>query len=295
MSSFVSVGYLRPQISRIASSDAKIVAGGLQATDGRMPDWHYLSDVSVEWPLVVDMPGIREDCLLPEDAEIGVILAWRSDRTNLRSNIPSIPLTHGENLLRASIPGSTLGGTLTIEASVVLRRPGADQSPLAPSRPGSLLWSSSEQIVLEGSGGRFPTISADFVEAGIAGESFGMWYLDISDADLQANSTTALALYVNSANISMKEVLAGGSTPRTSQLVAFMMYDVYRQLMDVAIRNPEFDDRARYERGSVGDMLVTFLRIFFPGKNIGQLRRDYDHQPSDVEAELLAKAWRLAQ
>lgn len=295
MSSFVSVGYLRPQASRIACGDAKVMAGGLQATDGRMPDWHYLSDINIEWPLIVDMPGIREDCRLPEDAEIGVILAWRSDRTNLRSNIPPVSLVHGENLLQASIPGSTLGGTVTIEASIVLRRAGEDQSPLAPSRPGSLLWSSSVQIVLEGSGGRFPTISADFVEAGIAGEGFGMWYLDISDADLQADSTTALALYVNSANPSMKEVLAGGSTARSSQLIAFMMYDVYRQLMSVAIRNPEFDDRVRYERGSVGDMLITFLRIFFPGKNIGQLRRDHDQQPADVEAELLAKAWRLAQ
>lgn len=295
MSSFVSVGYLTPQTSRITSGQAKVIAGGLQATDGRMPDWHYLSDVAVEWALTVDMPGIQEDCLLPEDAEIGVILAWRSDRTNLRSNIPSVPLANGENLLRASIPGSTLGGTITIEASIVLCRPGADQSPLAPSRPGSLLWSSSDQVVLEGSGGRFPTISTDFVEAGIAGESLGMWYVDISDADLQANSTTALALYVNSANLSMKEVLAGGTTARSSQLIAFMMYDVYRQLMDAAIRNPEFDDRARYERGSVGDMLVSLLRIYFPGKNIGQLRRDYDQQRSDVEAELLAKTWRMAQ
>jgi hypothetical protein len=295
MSSFVSVGYLQPKPSRIASGEVQVTAGGNRANNGRMADWHYLSDVNVEWPLSVDLLGIQQDCQLPTDAEIGVLLSWKSDRTNLRGSIPPIPVIEGENLLSASILGSTLGGTITIEAEIVLRRPGTAMSPLAPSRPGLLLWSAFEQVVLEGSGGRFPTISADFAAEGIAGDGLGMWYLDISDTDLQANCTTVLALYVNSSNPSIQEVLAGGTAARGSQVVAFMMYDVYRQLMDVAMRDTEFDDRSRYERGSLGDMLVTLLRMFFPGKSISQLRRDYDLTPADVEAELLARAWRLAQ
>lgn len=295
MSSFISVGYLRPEPSRIASGELQTTAGGHRADGGRIADWHYLFDVSVEWPLSVDLLGIQQDCQLPTNAEIGVVLSWRSDRTNLRSSIPAVPLMDGANLLSASIRGSTLGGTITVEAAIVLRRPGTAMSPLAPSRPGSLLWSASEQVILEGAGGRFPTISTDFAAEAIVGNSAGMWYLDISDTDLQANCTTALALYVNSSNPSIQEVLAGGAAARSSQLIAFMMYDVYRQLMGVAIRNIEFDDRAKYERGSLGDMLVTLLRIFFPGKGIGQLRRDYDFSPPDVEAELLARAWRLAQ
>jgi hypothetical protein len=295
MSSFVSVGYLQPNPSRIAPGELQVTAGGHRAEGGRMADWHYLSDVSVEWPLSVDLLGIRQDCQLPSDAEIGLLLSWRSDRTNLRSSISPLPLIQGENLLQASIAGSTLGGTITLDAEIVLRRPGTAMSPLAPSRPGLLLWGASEQVVLEGAGGRFPTISADFAAEGIAGNNMGMWYLHISDADLQANCTTALAFYVNSTNPSIQEVLAGGTAARGSQIVAFMMYDVYRQLMDVATRNSEFDDRVGYERGSLGDMLVTLLRMFFPGKSISQLRRDYDLTPADVEAELLARAWRLAQ
>jgi hypothetical protein len=295
MSSFVSVGYLQPEPSRVASGKVQVTAGGHWADGGRMAHWHYLSDVSVEWPLSVDLVGIQDDCQLPTDSEVGVLLSWKSDRTNLRSNIPAIPLIEGENLLRASIAGATIGGTLTIEAAIVLRRPGTTISPLAPSRPGLLLWSASEQVVLEGAGGRFPTISTDFGAEGIVGSSNGMWYLDVSDMDLQANCTTALTLYVNNSNPSLKEVLAGGAAAGNSQLVAFMMYDVYRQLLGVAIRNTEFDDRVRYERGSLGDMLVTLLRIFFPGKGILHLRRDYDLSPADVEAELLARAWRLAR
>ena len=257
-----------------------------------MPDWHYLSDVSVEWSLSVDLPGVKQDCQLPDDAQVGVVMSWRSDRTNLRGSIPVIPVLNGENLLQTEIPGSSLGGTLTVDVALVLRQPGTVTSPLAPARSGSLLWTESEQLVLEGSGGRFPTVSIDFAAEGIVGDSMGLWYLDIADSDLQANCTAAVRLCINSANPSMQEVLIAGAA-RNSQLVRFMMYDVYRQLMVVAIRNEEFDDRVKYDHGSLGDAFVTLLRIFFPGKDIGHLRRVFGLNVQEVEAELLARAWRL--
>jgi hypothetical protein len=292
MNSYVSVGYLQPHPDRVTSGEIQFTAGGHQPDGVRMPDWHYLSDVSVDWPLSVDLPGIRRDCELPDDAQVAAVLSWRSDRTNLRSSIPAMPVLNGENLLKAIIPGSTLGGTLTIEVSLVLRRPGSAVSPLAPSRPGLLLWRKSEQLALEGSGGRFPTISTDFAAEGIVGEIMGLWYLHISDSDLQANCTSAVTLYINSANPSIQDVLVAGDA-RNSQLVKFMMYDVYRQLMMAAILHEEFDDRLEYDRGSLGDILVTLLKIFFPGSDIGQLRRNLELNASAVEAELLARAWRL--
>jgi hypothetical protein len=294
MSSYVSVGYLQPQQSRVSAGEIHLIAGGHTSADGRMPDWHYLSNVAVEWPLSVDLPGIKQDCQLPDDAEIGVVLSWRSDRTNLRSSAFTVPALDGENLLQAMIPGSTVGGTLTIEVALVLRRPGTEPSLLAPSRPGALLWGKSEQVVLEGSGGRFPTITADFAAEGIAGDGIGWWYLDVSGSDLQANCTSAITLYINSANPSIQDVLIEGSA-RDSQIVKFMMYDVYRQLMMVAIGHDEFDDRIDYDRGSLGDVLVTLLRLFFRGKDIGQLRRDFERAAPDIEAELLARTWRLQQ
>lgn len=294
MSSYVSVGYLQPRPSRISASEIQLIAGGHTSAGGRMPDWHYLSDVAVKWPLSVDLPGIKQDCQLPDDAEIGVVLSWRSDRTNLRSSAFTVPALDGENLLQAMIPGSTVGGTLTIEVALVLRRPGTEPSPLAPSRPGALLWCKSEQVILEGSGGRFPTIIADFAAEGISGDEIGLWYLDISGSDLQANYTSAITLYINSVNPSIQDVLIAGSA-RDSQIVKFMMYDVYRQLMMLAIGHDEFDDCINYDRGSLGDVLVTLLRLFFRGKDIWQLRRDFERAAPDIEAELLARAWRLQQ
>jgi hypothetical protein len=292
MNALVSVGYLQPQLSRIIPGEFHLMAGGVRAGGGRLADWHYLSNVTVAWTLLVDLDGIWQDCQLPPDADIGVVLSWRSDRTNLRDSIPAVPLSDGENLLQTSIEGYTLGGTITIETAIVLRNSGTVISKLAPSRPGSLLWSASEQVVLEGSGGRFPTISVDFAAEGKPGDSNGMWFLEISDWNLQANCTSALVLYVNNSNPSIQAVLTGGAAARNSEIMRFMMYDVYRQLLRVSIYNSEFDDRVKYERGSLGDMLVTLLRIFFPGRNIGQLRREYDQTPTDIDADLLALAWR---
>jgi hypothetical protein len=292
MSSYISLGYLQPRPDRISSGEIQFVASGHRTEAGRMPDWHYLSDVSVEWSLGVDLPGVKQDCQLPNDAQVGVVMSWRSDRTNLRGSIPVMPVLNGENLLQTEIPGSSLGGTLTVEVALVLRQQGTVTSPLAPARSGSLLWTESKQLVLEGSGGRFPTISTDFAAEGIIGDSMGLWYLEIADSDLQANCTSAVRLCINSANPSMQEVLIAGAA-RNSQFVKFMMYDVYRQLMVVAIRNDEFDDRVNYDRGSLGDVLITLLRIFFPGKDIGHLRRGFELNLQEVEAELLARAWRL--
>jgi hypothetical protein len=136
-------------------------------------------------------------------------------------------------------------------------------------------------------------ISADFAAEGLVGETAGMWYLDLSEDDLQANCTTVLALYINSAHPDIQDLQSEGGTARNPELVKFMTYDVYRQLMRLAIRNEEFDDLMTYGRGSLGSLLVTLLRIFFPGRGIAQLRRDFEFTPNEVEAELLARVWRL--
>ena len=75
MSSYVSVGYLQPQPDRVSSGEIQFVAGGHQPADRRMPDWHYLSDVSVEWLLSVDLPGSNKTASCPTMPKSG--WCWR--------------------------------------------------------------------------------------------------------------------------------------------------------------------------------------------------------------------------
>ena len=173
----------------------------------RVPDWHYLTDIALEWVLDVDLEGLTKDCGLTSNSRIGAMLAWRSERTNLRGGGRIVEVLSGANNLTALLPGTDLGGAVTVEARIVLLEPDSAAERLAPPRSGSLLWNQSHRIILEGSGGRFPTTSTDFVSAGLPGGQAGMWYLEIADSDLGASATQALRLYLNSTNTTVRAVL----------------------------------------------------------------------------------------
>lgn len=292
MSSPISVGYLRPAPLKIRSDQPQIRSGDRPVTDMRVPDWHYLADITVEWAFDIDLEGMIKDCGLTGNARIGAMLAWRSERTNLRGNGHVVNVATGPNNLTALVPGSDLGGAVTVEARIVLLEPDSAAERLAPARSGSLLWNQTHRIILEGSGGRFPTTVTDFVSAGLPGGEAGMWYLEIADSDLEASATQALRLYLNSTNTAVRAVLDNPASETNVPVLRFLRYETARQLLMSALSNEEFDDRADYGRGTLGDVLVTLLRIYFPGWDITQLRNDYGLHPAEVDAELLAGAWR---
>lgn len=292
MSGPISVGYLQPAPSRIRSDRPQIRSGDRPITDMSVPDWHYLTDISVEWVLDIDLEGLTKDCGLTPAGRVGGMLAWRSERTNLRASGRVVELATGYNNLTALLPGSDLGGAVTVEARIVLLEIDSAAGRLAPARPGTLLWNESHRIILEGSGGRFPTTATDFASAGLPGGDAGMWYLEIADSDLGASVTQALRLHLNSANSTVRALLDNPAADTNIDILRFVRYETARQLLMAALSDEEFDDRADYGRGTLGDVLITVQRIYFPGRSTDQLRNDYSLHPAEVDAELLAVAWR---
>jgi hypothetical protein len=292
MSSPISLGYLLPDPARIRSDRPEIRTGNRATTDMSVPDWHYLSDITVEWDLEVDLEGLVKDCGLTAGARIGAALGWRSERTNLRASGNVVDLVNGQNTLTALLPGADLGGAVSIEARIVLLEPDLAAEQLAPRRSGSLLWQETHRIILEGSGGRFPTTATDFSSAGLPGGDAGMWYLEISSSDLEASVTQALRLYLNSTNAAIRNMLDNPAADSSLQILRFLRYETTRQLLVTVLRDEVFDDRADYGRGTLGDVLVTLLRIYLPHRDVTQLRNDYNMNPAEVDAELLAAAWR---
>jgi hypothetical protein len=292
MSSPISLGYLRPDPSRIRSDRPEIRSGNQASTDMSVPDWHYLTDITVEWDLEVDLEGLAKDCGLTVGARIGAALGWRSDRTNLRAGGTVIDVFDGHNTLTALLPGADLGGAVNIEVRIVLLEPDRAAEQLAPRRAGSLLWQDTRRISLEGAGGRFPTTAADFFSSGLPGGDAGLWYLEISSNDLGASVTEALRLYLNSTNAVIGNMLDNPGADSSLHILRFLRYETARQLLVTALHDEEFDDRADYGRGTLGDVLITLLRIYLPHRDIAQLRNDYNMNPAEVDAELLAAAWK---
>jgi hypothetical protein len=286
----ISLGYLQPAPSRIRSSSPEIRSAGQLVYGMLVPDWHYLVDITVEWLVDIDIQGLMKDCGLNESAKIGAILVWRSAKTNLRGAGNVANASGGPNRLTVFLPGRYLGGSVTIEARIVLLESGEGAARHAPSRVGSLLWRESHQVTLEGSGGRFPTIALDFASKGIPGGSGGLWYLEARDS-LGASVTEALRLFLNSSHPTIRAMLDNPRAEASRQLLRTIQYDTSRQLLSLALRSDDFDDRAEYGKGTLGDILVTLVRIYFPSRGIAQLRNDYNWGPSEIDAELLAAVW----
>ncbi len=165
--SSVSIGYLLPDPARIRTQPPVIQPGGRPISSAAVPDWHYLTDITVEWSLEADIEGLTNGCSLSSLARIGAFIAWRSGRTNLVGSGPVIVLADGQNSLDALLPGRELGGIVTIEVRVVLLESDDLAGDFAPRRPGSLLWWQEQKITLEGTGGRFPTLAIDFSSDGL--------------------------------------------------------------------------------------------------------------------------------
>lgn len=291
MSSPVSLGYLLPDSSRIRVDPPVIQCGGRPVATRLVPDWHYLTDISVEWAIQADLKGLIEDCGLTWDADVGALLVWRSERTNLQGAGQVVRMEQGQNILVTSLPGRNLGGTVTIEVRVVLLETDSQADEFAPSRSGSLLWHVEQRIALEGSGGRFPTVATEFSPTAPGGQ-YGVWYLEVTDRDLEASATEALRLYINTAAESIRNMLDRPSAETSTVMMRFLRYDTARQLLNVALSHDEFDDRAKYGHGTLGDVLASLIRVYLPGRSVDQLRAEYPLNSAEVDAEILAAAWR---
>jgi hypothetical protein len=150
----------------------------------------------------------------------------------------------------------------------------------------------SDQVVLEGSGGRFPTTVSDFTAAGLPGGENAPWYLEIAESDLEASATSCLRLHLNSSNDDVRELLEHPDSERSWLVLRHLRHDTTRQMVAAALRNDEFDDRVSYGRGTLGDVLVTVVRVHFHGRSLDQLRTDFTLRTPEVEAEILASVWR---
>lgn len=292
MTAPVSVGYLRPAPGRITPVACEISYGGYPVTDdGTAPDWHYLTDISIEWHLDVALPDVRADCDLSPTARIGSVLTWHSDRTNLRGGTDLEIVTNGMNVLRCQLPGYLLGGTVTCDARIVLARQDTLAGDLAPVRPGTLLWHESRRVILEGDAGRLPTTVCDFAEAGIPGGTNGLWYLEIASRELGSAASQCLRIYINSRHPDAGVLLNEPESPQAAVLQRALRYDTYRQLLNLAISDDEFDARTTYARGSFGDVLSTVLHTLAPGRTVEQVRNEYQQRPTDIDAETMSRAW----
>jgi hypothetical protein len=291
----VSLGYLTPGDERVTEGPWTVIAGGTaQQHITALPEWDYSVDLRVQVELDIDLSGVLADCSLGASTDLLGIVCWTSSATRLRGAGGRSVIRQGRNIFSIDIPGERLGGELQLEARIVLGPTIEAYGELAPQKVGNTLWSITRRVTLEGSGARFPTLPVSFAATGFAGGRPALWCLLAETEDLNAAASSSLRLMLNTDHEAVLELVQQGPTDQGRQFMEFMRFDVARQLVLAALEHEELDIVAKYEPGSVGEVLAGLVNKLFPHRPVAQLRADAKTSRGDLEAEIQAQVGLLA-
>lgn len=188
--------------------------------------------------------------------------------------------------MTAMVPGTEVGGTLTITARIVLAVPdSAPLSPLAPNLPSAILWQDRRRFRLEGGGSRFPVVGTSFAESGLAEGRRSLWYLSCTP-DLDASDTGSIRLYLNTDHPAIISMLQHPEAKDSMTLSEMLRHDVLRQLIHTALRCEDLQDSHDYGEGTLGELFVNLIRRYFPDRSLSDLRSQHDNDPGELEAVL---------
>jgi hypothetical protein len=242
-----------------------------------LPEWDSATDLRLERHLRLNVSNIWSACGLATDATIAVLAEWSSEGTSLRGcTTPAVTAycRQADLQVRVSCSGSEQGQALTLRTRIILHAAGSRaESPLAPRQPGSILWSDSSKVILEGQGSRFPMETVDFQHLpGIP--SHAGWHLAWSPLDPHLAISAAARLQINQANQPVLDAVTAVQPDDRQQLVRRVVYwDVARRMITGMLDNQDFRGmEGAYEEGTLGAAVTTMISLHLPNESIQGLR-----------------------
>ena len=261
--------------------------------EGMLRTWDPNKDLCLTRIVRADTRRILANCRLGKHARLRIGCSWESAGTSVRdggSGPASVALSlqdaATQKKLEMKIPGGLLRGSVHLHASCVVVEPDSND-PLAPRQKGSLIWRTSQEVFLEGSGARFPIELQRFPE----NEKFAGWSLSITD-DLEWPFLGGVQLLVNDLNGAIHRAVGASEPSDVDQLIrSTIYYDIGRQLVAKAVASGEFVEKfdlnrnvPNYPENSVGRALWALVTTFFPDKSAAELNRLRVADPPKFEA-----------
>lgn len=229
--------------------------------EGSLPDWAPGTPVGLTRPIRVDVPRVLRECRLPATARLALVAIGVCSTTTLRLASRPFVLDRDytatrEVTLDLEIDGHELAGSLLVHTRLVTHER-TERSPIAPWRPGLVLWEDSKKIRLEGSGARFPMEVRDFEKIGRGRwPSRAMWRLDWDPGALDEPVLGSIRLFLNSSHPMIRQMLdePGGEASKVTR--AMIRYEIGRLMVLAALDSPAFvEDPKQFGDDTVGQML----------------------------------------
>ncbi|MGY1703560.1 hypothetical protein ACI79C_03225 [Geodermatophilus sp. SYSU D00697] len=275
--------FLRPPDDVVTAGPwSRLTPDGSELLPDTLLDWDYSTTLSLHRPTSVDGLRLRRLSGLTEDAEVDLSVQWHATSSLLRGLAWRMPLPAEDGFeapIDFRLPGDDLGGTLELITNITLRTPGSGRSRAAASRPGSVLWSDRQRVLLEGENTLFPIATADFHD--LPYPTGAGWYLHI-DEDLDGAALGSILLLVNERHeVVMRAVEAAGSpTEADRRVLSVLRADVLRLLVERALTDEDLKEETDYSVGSLGALLTTVVRNAFPAFSMEALRRERQTAPA---------------
>jgi len=256
---------------------------GVEPLPAGLPDWDYATVLTLRRTLQIDGLRARRLSGLTHDAGLDLGVQWHANSSALRGRawraaLPPADATTIE--VEFDLPGTDLGGTLDLTTTLTLRSTTRDASPAAATRPGSILWSDTQQVVLQGDNALFPIARADFHD--LPYPTGAGWFLHIDD-DLDAAALGSILLLVNERHDVVIRAFEAAAAPTEAdrRVLSAVRTDVLRVLIEHALTHEDLPDETHHAPGTLGALLTNVLRNAYPPMfTLDALRRERARFPA---------------
>jgi len=286
----VSRGYLSLTDADVRIDPWNISLGDApsQSSPDELRDWSYYQSIKVKVSVVADLEALFAKLKLGDGASLGALVVWTSPGTSLRGASSVFPAGTSETSVEFELDGGLLRGDLRLECQMVLTQSSHYVvSALAPSEPGSIVWSTGYSLRLEGTGARMPVLAVPFSNHLGDGGNHGLWWLQVDSVDLYAPADSALWMWLNDENPIIQNLLSHPESDGALAVQALLKLDFYRQLVELGLRDTDFVLEDEYPTATLGAVIADPIRLL--GQNLSELRSMFVNDPSRLEAEIQAR------
>jgi hypothetical protein len=228
-------------------------------------------DLSLKCQVEVDVPWLIEELFnseVPDPSDLGIewIVEWYSNKTKLAGVAFRAPVLRKRQDLAIMIPGDLIGGRIELSRRIVLSRDIDCAFPLAPKKNGSIIWSETTSLLVEGVGAQMPISFVSFEDNGL--KKSAIWAVDRSKLESLTEDSfdepfpEHLRVLLNVTNPQAQELVVADSPDHP--VLGFPLKTLARDSLTAMIELAQsefFDLGARYEDGSLGQQISTALKI----------------------------------